>query len=147
MAASTAGALKALIEGAGLNLSAYRDEAPQGAGLPYVVIHEAMATIPDPMEDGTVVTVKETAQVSLWQMWRDSQRAVKETYALAGSLTKALAGARLPAAPALVYAVQVIDVQRLLEPDVEVLDRTDAKTLLGFGLVHHVFTVHVFRQL
>ena len=47
MAATIAGALKAHIESLGLGLAAYRDEAPEGATLPYCVITEAVATDPD----------------------------------------------------------------------------------------------------
>lgn len=148
-AATTAGALKALIEGGGLSLSAYRDVAPQGQNLPYVVIHEEIANVPGLAEDGVPDVTAETVQIDLWQMWRKADRTMNENYSLARSLIALLAGAALPTSPTRAYYVKVVDSQRLLEENVEVKDRTSGTpdSITGYGLVHHAITVRVDRKL
>lgn len=147
MAASTGGALKALVEGLGLGLSAYRDMPPgntDGSDLPrpYVTIIEGIHVLPDPMEDGTPTTAVETAQVDLWQDWRDINPAsvtygqLLESYTLAPALIKGLHLKRMASigTPAqLVYIVRVTGSVRLLE--------------MEENTVHHALTVEVNREL
>lgn len=89
MAQTTSGALKAKIESLGLSISAYRDQAPPGQALPYVVIQEAVTTAPDPMEDGQLTTGAEAVQIDVWQEMGS------ETYTLVPGLLAGLHGAQL----------------------------------------------------
>lgn len=134
MSASTAGALKTRIEAAGLGLSAFRDRPVDGHALPYVTIHEEIALVPDPgADDDPQGTGKETAQVDLWQQWRDPSGALVENYSLPRQLHAALKGAPLDTAPDRVYGVKVINRIRLVERDE--------------NIVHHAYTLEISRQL
>lgn len=108
MAASTSGALKAFIEAQGLNISVYRDRAPVNQALPYITVSEAVAIIPDQLEDGAASTVREEATVDVWMAWKDKTAGtIAESYTLPGAVAKALQGQPLPAAPTRAYAVIV----------------------------------------
>lgn len=134
MAATTAGALKALIESLGLSLSAYRDEAPAGTARPYVTIIEEIALIADSSEDGKAGTAVETAQVDLWQNWHNpTTGAVAESYTLAPALKRGIDGARLALiGTSVAYTALVRHSLRMVEVDE--------------NLVHHALTVEVYRQ-
>ncbi len=134
MSATTAGALKALIEGLGLSLSAYRDEAPAGTAPPYVTITEELTLVADPIEDGAANTVVETVQVDLWQLWHNPTTGlVAESYTLAPALRKGMDGVRLNLiGTSLPYVALVRHSMRMLEVDE--------------NIVHHAITVEVFRQ-
>lgn len=136
MAATTANALKSLIEGLGLGLSAYRDEAPEGTARPYVTVTEAIAVAPDPLEDAQASTVVETATVDLWQTWKDlTTGAVTESYTHAPALYRGIHGKRLNLiGTAITYVVLVSSGPlRLLQPDDNV--------------VHHVLTLDIHREI
>jgi hypothetical protein len=136
MPATTANALKSLVEGLGLGLSAFRDGGSESAVLPYVTIMEQIALVPDALEDGAASTVLETAQVDLWQAWRSPAVTgdVVEDYTLAPALEKGLHGARLALiGTAVTYAVLVRGAIRTLEREENV--------------VHTALTVEIFRQL
>lgn len=139
MAASTAGALKALVEGAGLSLAAYRDLAPERATLPYVVVNEAIAIVPTASSArfdraGTAPTGRETAQVSLWQRWRNPETgAMAESYTLPDALIELLDGAQLSAAPSHVWGVLVLSSRRIIEQEE--------------NLVQHAITVEIVRDI
>jgi len=102
MAATSSGALKAYVEGLGLGISSYRDTAPDGAALPYVVIHEAIALVPgtgdSPWDNAGKPPFKETVQVSVWQRRKKTttDNSLGESLTLVPTLTKALHGAKLP---------------------------------------------------
>lgn len=140
MAASTAGAIKALVEGAGLGVPAYRDEAPAHSTLPYVTIIERIALIPDGIDgrfdrDSGPHTGRETVQVDLWEQWRNpSTGAVSESYTLSDALTRLLDGAALPVAPTLVWGVKFISSRRL-PPELEA------------NLVHTALTLEIVRDI
>lgn len=146
MAATTGGALKALLEAAGLGISVFRDRAPEGRTLvnaagtatPYVTVFEGVSVVPDPAFnsfDDDEHHVIELAQVDVWQQWRDPQTgAVTESYTLPAAVAAALNGARLSAAPTHVSGVVLRDgPRRLLE--------------LEENVVHHAITVEVRRTL
>lgn len=126
MAASTAGAIKALIEAAGLGLAAYRDEAPERAALPHVIITEDVALVPSG-SDGTFDrgagphSSRETVQVSLWERWRDAGGLKGESYTLRDALVALLDGAALPVAPTHVWGVLFRSRRRLVERDVNLV--------------------------
>lgn len=147
MAATTSGALKAFIEAAGLSISAYRDAAPKGAVLPYVVIFEGIAIVPDGDDNpndrdvaaGTdKQAVTETAQVTLWdRLKKVDDGSAAESYTLPDSLHRALDGASLAisgsgAPPGRVWGVYVVNRVRLPEPEK--------------NLVQHVITLEVHRD-
>lgn len=138
MAATTAGAVKALLEAQGLGISVHRDQAPDNQTLPYVSVTESVSLTPDQGGDlgDTRATryVTELVQVDLWQHWRDpSSGAMSESYTLPSAIVAALQGASLPTAPTRVYGVTVDSVVRLLERDT--------------NLTHHAITVRVRRAL
>ncbi len=151
MAATTSGALKQLIEGAGLSLDVYQDRAPQTdppVKPPYVTITEEIALVPDRLEDGgPAQTVgagseAETAQVDLWQQWKNPATSgtgagqITEDRLLPKKLRRVLHGADLGAigTPAQrVYACLVRNSVRLLEQDE--------------NLVHHALTLEIRRQM
>lgn len=141
MSVTTSNALKAYIEALGLGLSAYRDQPPKAANgadmpRPYVTIIEELALVADPSEDGKADTVVETVQVDLWQDWQNrttGATTMTENYALAPALRRGIDGARLAViGTSLVYTALVKHSLRQLE--------------VAENLVHHSFTVEVFRQ-
>lgn len=108
MAATTAGALKAFIEGLGLSISVYRDRAPTNLAPPYVTVEEALAVIPDGLEDDAYSTGVETATVHVWMSWKNTTTgALAESQTLVRDIVRGLQGQSLPAAPTRVYAVLV----------------------------------------
>lgn len=126
MAATIAGALKALIESAGLGLAAYRDEAPKDASPPFVIIHEGISLVPDPSNaryDGSERQAREEVQVSLWQQWRTTGTGGNnESYTVADALKEALDGAELPtsgngAPPKHVWGLRFLSSRRILDRD------------------------------
>lgn len=71
MASSVATAVKQVLEGAGLGLRVYRDNAPAGSALPYATVYEAVTTRPAGFGTGAVAgavrSVIEEVQIDLWQ--------------------------------------------------------------------------------
>lgn len=135
MAASLGGAIKQLIEGAGLGLSAYRDDL--GPGTPparYCTISEAVSVTTERLgDDGRDDPVTELVQVDLWQPWRaQAEGDPAEDYALPGRLYDALHGCRLTGAPTLVRSCTVDSMVRLVERD--------------SNLVHHALTLRIRRE-
>lgn len=135
MAASISGALKALIEAAGLSLTVARDDF--GEGTPtgrYVTVSEAVSVTTDRLGDiGSDDPVTELVQVDLWQPWRAAVPGdPAESYGLADDLHQVLHGARLTAAPMNVRSCTVDGVQRLVERD--------------SNTVHHAFTLRLKRD-
>lgn len=137
MAASTAGALKAYIEGLGLGVPAYRDDRPKGQEVPFIQISEDISTVPDGVfnaYDDPEGHVSELVQVDYFQRRRHpTTGATVESNTIPDALMKALNGCQLPAAPKHVSGVQVVSRNRLVERENNV--------------VHHAFTVQVRRVL
>lgn len=140
MAASTAGALKALIEAGGLGLSAYRDKAPPAAPLPHVTITERITLVRNGADgrfdhDAGPRTANETVQVSLWEHWRNpATGALSESYTLSDALTRLLDGTTLPVAPTHVWGV-LFRSSRRLPPEVDT------------NLVQTAITIEVVRDI
>lgn len=134
MSATTAGALKALLEGAGLGVPVYRDTAPTSdAPARFITIAEGISEVPvGPQYDEADGVVRELAQVDVWQPWRDTAGHVIEDYLLPREVASTLRGAQLPTAPTRVHGVNVTSVVRLLERDT--------------NTVHHAISVHIFRE-
>lgn len=139
MASDTAGALKAFIESQGLSLAVYHDQAPDDQTLPYVVILDDLAFVPDKLEDGAVSTGVETVQIDLWQQWRDPTTNNKvESKLLPRQLVRALQGSHLLTSgtgqpPTTVYALLVRNMIRMPE--------------LDENKVHHAITAEVFQTI
>lgn len=136
-AASTGGALKHALEGAGLGVPVFRDRAPKDQAFPYVTVREEL-------DLGLVAradAVAELVQVDLWQYarWPAGVEAPKvagkvaEDSVLVRRLQAFLRGAVLPAAPTMTYRAVLQGSVRLTEPD--------------NNLVHHALTVRVHRDL
>lgn len=100
MSATVAGAVKAHGETLGLSLPFYRDEAPAGAPLPYVVVSEGITSDPEPGDFGdpdATVDVRETVQMDLWQAMTDPASGARaERYGLRDVLVTRFRGAVLP---------------------------------------------------
>lgn len=140
MSASTAGALKAVIEGAGLGISAYRDKAPARVARPYVTIDESISLTPDPTSapfdhSADPPWFREQVQVNVWQDWRRQTGAsftLLESPGLPASVAKAIHGVAMTGTPTKVYGVFVKNVLRIVEVD--------------NNIVHHVILVEVARD-
>jgi len=148
MAASTSGALKQFLEGQGLGISVFRDQAPDGTSKPYLTVSEAVAVVPDKLEDAAASTARERATVDIWMDWKNlgasivngvNPGGILESYALPGAVAKALQGSRLltsgsGAPPTTVYGVLVHNVgPRLVERDE--------------NIVHVPISVEIWRNL
>ena len=139
LAASTGGALKQALEGAGLGVPVFRDRAPKDQPYPYITVREELDLGLVRRADAAA----ELAQVDLWQYARwpagtmrdgvDIGGKVAEDSALVRRLQAFLRGAELPAAPTLAYRASLEGSVRLTEPD--------------NNLVHHALTVRVHRDL
>lgn len=149
MAASTGGALKALIENAGLGLAAYRaDDLPRDkngratVALPCVIIQEELVLVPagiDNPYDNLNHSGVETVQVSLWQNARDpATNVASESFTLPKSLQRLLDGAQFATsgsgAPATrTWGVRFVSSRRIPES--------------ASGRVQHAMTIEVVRDL
>lgn len=138
MAASIAGALKALLESLGLGISVYRDAAPAGQPLPYATVRERISVTKslsgrgDFGDPASKSPVEEQVQVDVWQQWRNpATGALAETYTLARAVTSSLDGAVLPSPPMQVHGVRLASAVRFVEDD--------------NNLVHDAITVVVHR--
>lgn len=121
MAATTAGAVKALIETFGLAVPVYRDTAPDGQAAPYITVSEAVAVTVEPSGDfgGGDTYVTELAQVDVWQPTRNPDMTVGESYTLTPTLLRGLQGGLLNA-PTHVYGMSVDSHLRLVERDTNI---------------------------
>jgi hypothetical protein len=133
LSATTAGALKALIESLGLSISAYHSQAPPGAKRPYITIDDEIALVADPLADGRADTGVETAQVDIWQDWKDASGAIVEIRTLAPAVRRGVDGAQL-AAIGTSHAYICIFKHSLRQVEAEE------------NIVHHALTVEVWRQ-
>ena len=138
MSISTSSALKVLIESGGLGLTADRDERSKlNTAANWVTISEAISVVPasvnTPRDPSGPRVVSELAQVDLWQKWRDPNKNVVESPALARSLHHLLDGARLTTSPTLTWGVYVRSARRL-PPEQEA------------NLIHTAYTVELVRN-
>lgn len=122
MAATTSGALKARIEALGLKVPMFRDGAREGQACPFGVVTEAVSIGLDRRGNGDFgdpnapITIIETATIDIIQNARTQATAATapnaERYGLAETIAHHLHGRPLPAHPAKVTAVRVIDIDR-----------------------------------
>lgn len=130
MAATTAGAIKAYLEGLGFGVPVFRDGPRPGQALPYIVVTEAVSVGLDPSGNGdygdpsATLHITELATVDLVQQARVKTAAgltrTVERYGLAEALAHALNHTTLPAHPARVTACRVQDIDRIPIADNEV---------------------------
>lgn len=135
MSASLGGAIKTVVEAAGLGLSAYRDDAGKATtSTKWVTIAEGIVITNESLGDaGASDAVTELVQVDLWQPWRSTGAGgAAEDYDLADQLCRALHGVRLTGAPTTVRSCTVDDVVRLVEREE--------------NLVHHAITLRIRRE-
>lgn len=135
MSASLGGAIKTVVEAAGLGLAAYRDDAGKATtASKWVTISEGIVATTERLGDaGAADAVTELVQVDLWQPWRATGAGgAAEDYDLADQLARALHGARLTGAPTAVRSCTVDDVVRLVEREE--------------NLVHHAITLRIRRE-
>ena len=132
MAATTAGALKAWLEAAGLSIAVYRDSAPTGTARPYLTVDEHISLTTDASGDnGDDASVREQATVHVWQT------PGAESPTLVDAVIQRLEGGHLPAGRTRVYGTSVDFSVRLVERD-----PTGKPTV-----IHHAITVTVRRTL
>lgn len=141
MSATSSGALKALIEAAGLKISAYRDDLPKLAAMPCVTIDENVATSPerhgDTGDPNGHAGESELVTVHLWELWRDTEGKPAERYELVRDLKRVLRTARPfeygPSdAPIRCYGLRIDGHARIVEDEDNV--------------VHHALTVTLRRD-
>lgn len=101
-------------------MAAYRDEAPERASLPHVTILEEIALVRTGADgrfdrEAGSQSSTETAQVSLWEHWREADGDKGESYTLGDALIRLLDGATLPVAPTHVWGVLFRSSRRLVE--------------------------------
>lgn len=145
MAATTAGAIKAYLEGRGYGIPWYRDGAPVAAGRaadpPYGTVQEGIAYAPERHGDTGDLDAHqgedERVQVDLWQPARARATAGKasnaESYTLPGRVRRDLHGAVLPplADGRRIYGLRVVSGQRWP---------------ISENVVRHTYTVAVRRD-
>lgn len=138
MSASSSGALKALIEAAGLSISAYRDAMPQQANMPCVTIDENVATSQerhgDQGDKDGHAGESELVNVHLWELWRTADGKPAEHYDLVRGLKRALRLARPftygpDDAPVRVYGLRIDGHARIVEEAANVVHHTVTVTL------------------
>ncbi|MEV0915425.1 hypothetical protein AB0I93_14290 [Streptomyces sp. NPDC049967] len=122
MAATTSGAIKARIESLALGVPVFRDGPREGQACPFVVVTEALSTGMDSGGNGdfgdpaAVLSIVEKVAVDLVQNARTKATAATapnaERYGLAETIAHQLHGRPLPAHPAKVTAVRVVDLDR-----------------------------------
>lgn len=131
MAVSASGALKAKIESLGLSISVYRDRAPETTALPYAVVNEGLATVPDKLEDGATSTGKETVSIDIFQMWKNlATGAFAENRGLSDAIVRGIHGQTLPAAPTKAYACLVKNSRRLAPEEEENLTHSNITAVI-----------------
>lgn len=134
MPATTAGALKVVIESLGLGLAAYRDRPSENTKPPYIVIHEAIIITPRGLgDDGDDDAVIEQIQIDLWEAWRNANGSSAENPARARSVELGLKAAELVDLPYRVHGVVGVSRTRRAPDERE-------------NLVRNIYTVEVRRD-
>jgi hypothetical protein len=121
MAATTSGAIKARLEGLQFGVPVFRDGPREGQACPFIVVTEALGISMDTGngdfgDPAAELTIVEKASVDLIETARARATAgtarATERYGLAEAIAHALHGHALPAHPAKVTAVRVVDLDR-----------------------------------
>lgn len=121
MAATTSGAIKARLESLQFGVPVFRDGPREGQACPFIVVTEALSVGMDTAngdfgDPDAELTIIEKAAVDLVETARTKATAgtarATERYGLAEAIAHALHGHALPAHPAKVTAVRVVDLDR-----------------------------------
>src|SRR5260221_2213214 len=84
-------------------------------------MREAIAIVPDVLEDGAAGVTREEVTIEVWMQWKSTsltRASLAESYTLPGAVARKLQGGRLTTAPTVVYAVIVMMVgPRLVEDE------------------------------
>lgn len=148
--AGTTGALKSLIEGAGLGVMVVRDRLPKNVRYPALILSDSVNTVMEHHGDfgstSASYAVIEMVTIDLYQAWRTMNGQVGESMTLADDLLKLLHGASLPTHSKRVYGVQVTSMVRLAQIDLQnssrLIDNADSA-----NVVHHSYSVLLRRAL
>lgn len=137
-AATSSGALKALLEGGGLRISVYRDAMPEEHAMPNVTIDENVATSQERHGDTGDPNghhgESEQVFVHLWELWRGPHGKPAERYDLIRDLKRLLRTARPfvygpDDAPVRVYGLRIDGHVRIVEDEENVVHHTVTVTL------------------
>lgn len=121
MAATTSGAIKARLESLAFGVPVFRDGPREGQTPPFIVVTEALSVGMDTAngdfgDPDAELTIIEKVAVDLVQTARSKTGGATakntERYGLAEAIAHALHGHGLPAHPARVTAVRVVDIDR-----------------------------------
>lgn len=150
MSNSTATAIKAYLEGAGVGVPVLPGYLRQTAQYPCVTVDEQIGLTSDPtfnQFDDSRGHVTELVQVDVWQhRWNPQNlREVIEDYTLPDTVLRLLKGAGLSTAPTRVFGVRVLDSRRL--PYEVVPSKKPGVAPTVANVVHHTITVEVRRTL
>lgn len=135
---TSSGAIKTIVEAAGLQIAAYRDAIPKDAAMPVVTIDENVATSQERHGDTGDANghagESELAYVHLWERWRHDDGKPAERYELVRGLKKALRTARPfaygpDAAPVRCYGIRIDGHARIVEEEANVVHHTITCTL------------------
>jgi len=109
--ATVSGAIKYVIESAGLGVTVFRDLAPPKAPLPLAVITEGVAWNVLPMGDTDIegeLTIREQAQVDIYQALRRPDGGRAEVIGLEDKICWLLHRTKLPSWLIVCYGVQIL---------------------------------------
>lgn len=122
MSASTAGAIKAHLETLGLGVAVHRDEAPEDATLPYIVVTEGISITRDAtFNPRTDDMARELVQIDVYDLKRNAANQVTESYTLPDAVRVGVNGVRLATAPKKVYGMVWVGSARIPDPDSNVI--------------------------
>ena len=111
--ATLSGAVKYVLESAGLGLSVFRDVAPPKAHLPFAVVTEGVSRTPLPSGDvgaTNELVLREQYQVDVWQALRSANGDRTENYDLFTHVAILLHNTKLPTWIHHVYGCRVLNV-------------------------------------
>lgn len=148
--ANTAGALKTLVEAAGLGVMVVRDALPKRYTLPALVIRESVGHSVrqhgDYGDPNASLATTEMVLADLWQAWRTSTGQTGESPTLPDALFKAIHGKRLAGHNKITYGTRVTDVQRI--PHIDAKDGSkQGDQADAANVVQHAYTILLDRGL
>lgn len=135
MSATVANAIKTHLETLSLGVPIFRDAPGQEQAPPYIVVLEGIGMTPEPqVNSDNDNAVRELVQIDIFQLKRDKNRTITESYTLPNSVANGVNGARLPTSPTKAWRLQFLNMVRI-PPDQET------------QVLQHSITGQVRRQL
>lgn len=151
MSATTAGAVKAWLEGGNFGIPFFRDRAPAEQALPFGVVQDGISVVPVPMGDtqdqAAERVVEEQIQVAIYEEWRNAAGKMVEQYALPDNVEKRLRGAVIPQMPKAQQGCQVLGRVRQLAVDGRNIQGILSETADQANVVATIYTVVIRRVL